>query len=94
VLVASLLEAISINPAIVVVPGHAFIGWETWADSGEWRYLETTMIATADFDEACASADETADHYDEIYQQTGDRSRFRRWSVAELRSARRITPME
>ncbi len=50
VLMASLLEAASLHPAIVLVPGHAFVGWETWEGSDEWDYLETTMIASHDFD--------------------------------------------
>ena len=29
VLFASLLEGISMSPAIVLVPGHAFLAWET-----------------------------------------------------------------
>ncbi len=49
---ASLLEAASLQPAIVLVPGHAFVGWETWEGTDEWDYLETTMIATHDFDAA------------------------------------------
>lgn len=47
VLFASLLEAISLNPAIVIVPGHSFVGWETWDKDGDWQYLETTMIGGA-----------------------------------------------
>jgi hypothetical protein len=52
VLMASLIEAASIHPAIVLIPGHAFVGWETWEGSDEWDYLETTMIASHDFDAA------------------------------------------
>src|SRR4029077_11411867 len=52
VLMASLLEAASLHPAIVLVPGHAFVGWETWEGSDEWDYLETTMIASHDFEAA------------------------------------------
>ncbi|MCB0025605.1 MAG: hypothetical protein KDD91_21375, partial [Caldilinea sp.] len=51
-LFASLLEAASLHPAIVVVPGHAFVAWERSADSGRWAYLETTMIGTNTFAEA------------------------------------------
>ncbi len=28
-LLASLLDAASLHPAIVLVPGHAFLAWET-----------------------------------------------------------------
>jgi hypothetical protein len=86
VLFASLLEAISLNAALVIVPGHALVAWESWGGSGEWRHLETTMIGSADFDAACASGDATAARYE-------DRDR-RRWPLRELRAQRRITPME
>ena len=49
---ASLLEAASLQPAIVLVPGHAFVAWETWEGTDEWDYLETTMIASHDFEAA------------------------------------------
>ena len=63
VLFASLLEGISMSPAIVLVPGHAFLAWETWRGSNEWRYLETTMIGSSTFEQACASAEKTAEFY-------------------------------
>jgi hypothetical protein len=56
VLLTSLLEGASLNPAVVLVPDHAFVGWETWDGSGEWSYLETTMIGSAEFETACQSA--------------------------------------
>ena len=55
VLFASLLEGSSLNPALVLVPGHAFVGWEVWDGSDEWKYLETTMIGSQDFEAACKS---------------------------------------
>lgn len=62
-LMASLLEAIGINAALVVVPGHAFLGWSTVAPAGapgsenqadeQWDYLETTYLGKSyDFDQA------------------------------------------
>jgi hypothetical protein len=56
VLFASLLEGASLNPVLVFVPAHAFVGWETWNGSGKWEYLETTMIGSAEFKAACQSA--------------------------------------
>jgi len=52
VLFASLLELASIDPLIVVVPGHAFVGWRTWRGVNQYEFLETTMIGSADFDAA------------------------------------------
>ena len=56
VLFASLLESASLHAAIVLVPGHAFVGWETWRGSDAWDYLETTMIDSHDFAAACQRA--------------------------------------
>jgi hypothetical protein len=95
VLFASLLEGISMSPAIVVVPGHAFVAWETWPDSNTWRYLETTMIGgTTTFEQACASAESTAKRYQELAESQNQPSLFRRWPLHDLRTTRRITPME
>lgn len=52
VLFASLIECASMNSVIVLVPGHAFVGWETWDDSDEYDYLETTMLGDYNFTEA------------------------------------------
>lgn len=87
VLFASLLEGISLHPALVLVPGHAFVAWETWTGSNEWKFLETTMIGNSTFEEACTSAEQTATYYKGKMQLTI-------WPLKELRTKYRITPME
>lgn len=52
VLFASLLEAASIFPLLVIIRGHAFVGWRIWDDSEQCEFLETTMIHTGDFNAA------------------------------------------
>jgi hypothetical protein len=94
VLFASLLEGISMSPAIVIVPGHAFVAWETWQNSNQWKYLETTMIGTRLFDQACVSAENTAAHYKSLADSTKNPYYFRRWPLRVLRSQYGITPME
>jgi hypothetical protein len=54
VLFASFLEAASIQPLLVLIPGHAFVGWRIWED--EFEFLETTMIGSSDYESAVASA--------------------------------------
>jgi hypothetical protein len=95
VLFASLLEAMSLDPAIVIVPGHAFLGWRAW-DEGppEWRYLETTMIGSSTFEEARASGESMAELYEESADAAGDALLFRRWALGQLRADKRIFPME
>ena len=90
-LIASLLEAISLNPAIVIVPGHAFVGWETWKNNNEWRYLETTMLSTDSFDAASLQGDQIAMQWQAL--DGGANTMFKRWSLRDLR-AMGITPLE
>jgi hypothetical protein len=94
VLVASLLEGISLSPAIVLVPGHAFVAWETWSDSNEWNYLETTMIGTHTFEQACASGESQAKRQESLAKSTGNPYHFRRMPLRILRVRYGITPME
>ena len=88
VLFASLLEGASLNPAIVLVPGHAFVGWEAWEDAGEWQFLETTMVGSHDFEAACRSGRKQHDEYREY-----NPDRLTVHALADLRS-RGIWPME
>jgi hypothetical protein len=93
-LFASLLEAASLSPAIVLVPGHAFIAWETWKQKNQWRFLETTMIGKATFEEACRSAEAMAKRYRTEAEQTKNPLRFRLRPLRSLRASDRITPLE
>lgn len=61
VLMASVLEAASLSAAIAICPGHAFLAWESLSDSDDWRYLETTMLATHSFADAMAEGQKQAD---------------------------------
>jgi hypothetical protein len=94
VLFASLLESMSLSPAILVVPGHALLGWETWEASGEWRFLETTMINSHTFAEATASGQATAERYRALAERTGGAHYFRLHPLRELRGVRHVTPLE
>jgi hypothetical protein len=94
VLVASLLEAMSLSASIVLVPGHAFVAWETWKGSDSWRFLETTLIGSASFADSCDRAEQTAATYKSKAAETQDPYYFRFHSVRTLRAQRRIIPME
>lgn len=94
VLYASLLEAASLSPALVLVPGHAFLAWETWnKDPRQWRFLETTMTGSNSFEEACQTAAKTAAYYQELAGRLNDPAIFRLWPLRQLRAERGITPM-
>ncbi|MFC1879588.1 hypothetical protein ACFLZW_06700 [Chloroflexota bacterium] len=95
VLFASLLEAISMSPALVVVPGHAFVAWETWKDApGQWKYLETTMIGSHSFLEAHQAGEVNAARYKALAEVTGKPDAFKLLPLRELRADYGIMPME
>jgi len=52
VLFASALENIGIEPLIVLVPGHSYVGWKRGTNSNKYEFLETTMIGTSNFIDA------------------------------------------
>jgi len=83
VLMASVLEAATLNPGIVLVPGHAFLAWERAEDSGDWDYLETTMIGSRSFEEAHKAGQLQVAH------RTPNLL-----SLPELRTKYGVTPME
>ena len=88
VLLASLIEGVSLNPAIVLVPGHAFVGWETWHGSDEWRFLETTLIGTAEFELAHKSGQRQYEQFSKF-----SKNKIKLHSLQNLRS-RGVWPME
>ncbi len=91
-LFASLLEAASLHPAIVIVPSHAFVGWQNQRDVDEWSYLETTMISTNSFEEALNIGNRKVKTFSAIAAK--DPSAFRRWALRDLRTQYSITPLE
>lgn len=54
-LYASAIEAMDMNPLLVLVPGHAFVACETYKGSHEYIFIETTVLGTGmTFEEALA----------------------------------------
>jgi hypothetical protein len=95
VLYASLLEAISLNPGIVIIPGHAFLGWQNWKEADSpWSFLETTMTASNSYDEARARGDIVAAQYRKIAEAKQSPDLFKLWPLRKLRSELGITPLE
>ncbi len=95
VLFASLLEGVSLNPAIVIVPGHAFLAWATWNDhTAQWKYLETTLIGDVPFETAVQKGAENAVQWQTYAQSANNPLAFRILPLSELRAQHGITPME
>ena len=98
-LFASLLEAISLNPGILVLPKHAMVAWEdpptTQQAPGTWHFLEAVRIGSHTFEEACNEGDRKAKIYRDQRAANNDDPRFYRlMPLRELRTERRITPAE
>lgn len=51
VLFASLLKAININPILVRIPGHMFVGYYTDKTHRNMKFLETTFIGEVDLND-------------------------------------------
>jgi len=67
VLFASALEAIGIQPFIVIVPGHAFVAWSINPGGEKTVALETTMIGEYDFEDAYIKGNqELAEYWDAL----------------------------
>lgn len=93
-LYASLLEAMSLRPAIVLVPGHSLVAWETWPESGEWQHLETTKTNAVPFETACQLGERVAARFNGGDGAEPDPVLYRRLELRTLRTERRITPVE
>lgn len=91
VLFASVLEAASLHPAIVLIPGHAFLAWETTKGTNQWEYLETTLLGSKSYDKAVEQGRKLAQVYQELAKTRP--GSFVRLPLQELR-AQGIWPME
>lgn len=94
VLMASILEAASLNPGIVLIPGHAFLAWETQDGNDQWDYLETTMIGSHDFRAAHKAGQAMAKRQKNLAERLNAPRHFRLLSLPDLRVRRGIMPME
>lgn len=101
-LLASLLEGVSLNPAIVLLPGHAMLGWERSTcsenklpqhDWSNWRVLEATSISLpVTFEQACAEGHRRfMQHY--VQGEPYESQKVKVWSLRDLRS-RGVWPLE
>jgi hypothetical protein len=82
----------SLRPAIVILPGHALVAWETWPDSDEWHYLETTKTGSESFEAARELGESLVAHY-QIGEQV-EPALCRRHAIRDLRVLEGITPTE
>jgi hypothetical protein len=94
VLMASALESASLYPGIVLVPGHAFLAWETSKLGGAWDYLETTMMGTYEFEDANRAGRALAENYATAARRKNRPEMFRLLPVFDLRIEKGIYPME
>lgn len=87
VLFASALEAITMRPYIVLIPGHAYVAWATTADGDEIHALETTMISTNTFEEALAAGqEEFEENWDDLEGSDGSNEYY----LVDVKAARDV----
>lgn len=60
-LYAAAAEAMDLEAALIMIPGHAFVGIRTDEDGGDYYFIETTMIGHASFSDAVTRAGEEFD---------------------------------
>jgi hypothetical protein len=96
VLYASLLELASLQPLLVIVPGHAFVAWRTWQDLDDYEFLETTLTGTEDFEAALETGRrqyEEAEARGYFERQLFDASGFARLIDVAACRAKQIYPL-
>jgi hypothetical protein len=54
---ASAIENLGMDPAIVIVPGHAFAGVRLGPEARDWLYLDLTVLPRGTFQQALARAE-------------------------------------
>ncbi len=74
VLFASILLEAGIEPIIVIIPDHAFIGWQIWDHLHKYDFLETTVIGDKEksFYDAILSGNKLAKDYGLEEMTNGD----------------------
>lgn len=91
-LFATLLESIGLEPVIVMVPGHAFVGWYVTAKDKQKSpilFVETTMVGGATFEQAVNVANKRVQ--DEFAQGNMDNGVSKLIPLKQLRKAG-VTP--
>lgn len=91
-LFATLLESIGLEPIIVMVPGHAFVGWFVTAKDKQRSpalFVETTMVGSFTFEQAVNVANKRVQ--DEFAQGNMESGVSKRIVLKDLRKAG-VTP--
>jgi hypothetical protein len=61
---ASLFENLGMDPVVVLVPGHAYVGVRLTRYSDRYLYIETALTGRATFEVATSTAERNLAHYD------------------------------
>jgi hypothetical protein len=98
VLFASILRKLDMNPFLVLIPGHAFVG-AFLDEAGEgFICIETTMLGNADFDQAVESGmRQFKEHADYLLDEDAEAPGYALIDIHEARQAgimpiRELTP--
>ena len=99
ILFATMLEAIGLRPIIVLVPGHAFVGWHATRADGvkpgaDRLFLETTMVGNAPFEAAVKTAMRPRRQRAQVGQRRPRHLAAHRAQPPSARAASSPSPME
>jgi hypothetical protein len=64
VMFASLFENLAMEPSVVLVPGHAYVGVRLARGSNKYLYLDTALTGRANFDAAMQAAEKGMARYE------------------------------
>jgi hypothetical protein len=93
-LMASLMEAIGLKPAIILVPRHAFLGFESGSAARPWRYLETTVLGWGDFEQAIDEGEKRQRVAQQVASRPDVLYPIEHLPLDRLRAVLRILPLE
>ena len=88
VMMASLFMKIGLNPVIITVPGHAFVGvYKSTASELEFLVpIETTVVGSSDFDHAVKLGEDSMEEHMERFADAEDGS----CQIIDIREARKM----
>ncbi len=89
-LYASAVEAMGMQPVIVIVPGHAYLGVRVDDTSNSYYFVETTMIGQSTFDQAVT---EGGNEWDEARPHENDNEEGYGWVEISQARADGILPI-
>jgi hypothetical protein len=65
VMYASMFENLGMDPVVILVPGHAYVGVRNAKNSSSYTYLETAITGRSSFEKSVRAAEEGMAKFDD-----------------------------